>query len=111
MPARKARDAARADLAAIGDEAPDRGQILVVDVIDRDLRVLAGAVAIEGAAAPAATWCGSCHLAALLGDVDEAVHWSGDDRDRAKGADSACRSRGEAVAIEPSDMQQRESIA
>ena len=47
MAAREAGDAARADLAAIGDEAPHRVEVLVVDVLDVDARVLARPVAVR----------------------------------------------------------------
>src|SRR5215213_1697768 len=45
-------DPAGADLAAVGDEALERVQVLVVDVVDVDPRVLARAEAVARAAAP-----------------------------------------------------------
>src|SRR5581483_8720882 len=59
--AREARDPPRAQLAAVGDEAAQRGQVLVVDLLDVDARVLARARPL-GAAAPAR----GCLLGALM---------------------------------------------
>src|SRR3954469_13587676 len=42
VPAAGAGDPARADLAALGDELPQRGDVLVVDELDLVLAVLAG---------------------------------------------------------------------
>src|SRR5215211_8046288 len=53
VPAARARDAARADLAAVGDELPQRGDVLVVDELDLVAAVLAGlATAAAGPALP-----------------------------------------------------------
>ena len=53
MAAREPGDPARADLAAVGDEPPQRVQVLVVDVLDVDPGVLARPEAIAEAAATA----------------------------------------------------------
>src|SRR3954469_18567094 len=42
MPAARARDTARPDLAAVGDELPQGGDVLVVDELDLVAAVLAG---------------------------------------------------------------------
>src|SRR4051794_30705230 len=49
----KPRDAPGADLAAVGDEAADRPQVLVVDRLDVDPRVLARAEPVRSAGTPA----------------------------------------------------------
>src|SRR5215211_502112 len=53
MAARQPRDPARADLAAVGDEAPQGREVLVVDLLDVDAGVLAGAEAVRAARASA----------------------------------------------------------
>src|SRR4051812_42058882 len=85
----KAGDATRADLAAIGDEAADQGQILVVDLLDRKLRVLAGAVLVERAAAAATRRCGGGHQRAPRELSVERFTAAGDCRERRESARSA----------------------
>src|SRR4051812_25561362 len=49
VPAARARDAARPDLAAVGDELPQGGDVLVVDELDLVAAVLAGLAASAAA--------------------------------------------------------------
>ena len=53
MATREARDPARADLAAVGDEAPQGAQVLVVDPLDVDPGVLARPEAVRATRPPA----------------------------------------------------------
>src|SRR5829696_4578148 len=64
VPAARARDAARADLATVGDELPQRGDVLVVDELDLVAAVLAGLPAT--AAGPALPVTPARRPAALL---------------------------------------------
>src|SRR5215207_8003964 len=65
VPAARARDAARADLAAVRDELAERRDVLVVDVVDLVAAVLAGlpatgagpALLVTPARRPAALLC------------------------------------------------------
>src|SRR3954471_25056741 len=79
VPAAGARDAARADLAAIGDELPQRGDVLVVDELHLVAAVLAGlpapaaasGLAIPPARRPAAL-LGHCSKTSLAADSSDA---------------------------------------
>src|SRR5262249_1167698 len=87
-----ARDPPRADLAALGDEAPQRADVLVVDVLDLVLAVQAGLT--PAAAGPALLVPATCGLAiALLGHLESPrIHRQHRTRASVRGAAIHCGS-------------------